>query len=209
MLGPSGCGKSTLLDLLSLIARPDEVQRFDFAPRAEPPVELHTALAGHGKSPVRLTHLRKHHLGYILQTGGLLPFLSVFRNIRLCQELTGRIDTAWLMELGAHLGIERHFNKLPATLSTGERQRVAVARALAHSPAVVIADEPTAALDPQNADNVLALLVSLTKKLDATLLLATHDAGRLEKHDFRRLSQRFADSGNPQTVVSIFENEEG
>jgi len=205
LLGPSGCGKSTLLDLLSLIALPDKAVQFDFSPTQEIQVPLASS-AKSGNIHNRLARLRKYHIGYILQTGGLLPFLNIEANIKICQELTGKLDKDWLLKLATRLEIERHFKKKPGALSTGERQRVAVARALAHKPSVVIADEPTAALDPSNADKVLELLVSLTDQLDATLLLATHDSVRLERFEFKRLSQRFGEDTTSKTVLSIFED---
>lgn len=203
--GPSGCGKSTLLDLLSMIALPDSAERFDFSPSPDNRVSL-ASYRENRKDRNRLAVLRKYHIGYILQTGGLLPFLDIWSNIQICQELTGRIDKEWLMELAQYLGIEHHFKKKPAALSTGERQRVAVARALAHKPSVVIADEPTASLDPDNADKVLELLVSLTRRLGTTLLLATHDVSRIKTFNLSQFSQYFGEGISQKNVVSFFED---
>ncbi len=200
LLGPSGCGKSTLLDLLSLIAMADSVRCFDFSP-----VDDVFSFAEKGeKRHELLAQLRRRYIGYVLQTGGLLGFLTVIDNIRLSQVLTGRDDRFWLEELVDILEIKRHLRKKPAALSTGERQRVAVARALAHHPSVVIADEPTAALDPENADKVLLLLVTLAERIKATLILATHDAPRLQRFNFSWCSQFFDKNSSEETVVSVF-----
>lgn len=204
LLGPSGCGKSTLLDLLSLISLPDQVDQFYFSPRPgiSFKMEAYRSLMHNHR---RLAGLRKFHIGYVLQTGGLLPFLTVEQNIRISQELTGNHTKGWVKELSDLLNISHHLKKKPAALSTGERQRVAVARALAHKPGVIIADEPTAALDPKNADNVMSLLVSLTDQLGATLLLATHDASRLTKFCFKKISQRFDPQTASNAITSVFE----
>ena len=172
--GASGCGKSTLLDLLALALRPDDAECLTFQPpTAAAPVDLwaHWQRGQHDA----LASLRRHHLGYILQTGGLLPFVSVRENIGLTARLLGREATAVIDTLAARLQITAHLDKYPRQLSLGERQRVAIARALAHQPAVILADEPTASLDPLNAQIIRELLLELVRDSGTAAVIATHD----------------------------------
>jgi putative ABC transport system ATP-binding protein len=190
LVGYSGCGKSTLLDLLAMVLKPDQAATFDFCcPDGE---KIDVAGTWRRGDLDRLAVTRMHRIGYILQTGGLLPFLSVRENIALnCRGLGLAVESA-VVPLADRLGIQRHLNKLPRQLSVGERQRVAVARAMAHRPAVVIADEPTASLDPINADEIMKLFIQLTGEYGLTLILATHDWDRVERMGFRKLTFELA-----------------
>ncbi len=144
--GPSGSGKSTLLDILGLIRSPDTVDAFLFRDRAGDLRDLAKVWRRQGADG--LAPLRAQYVGYVLQTGGLLPFLNVRQNIRVSQRVLGVHDHALLEKLVKALGIVGLMDKVPAQLSIGERQRVAIARALAQRPALLLADEPTAPLDP-------------------------------------------------------------
>ena len=181
LVGPSGCGKSTLIDLLALALAPDPGGRFRLrVGGGQRWLDVGRAWAeGHADL---LGRARALTLGYVLQTGGLLPFLSAGRNIALPAEIAGRHDPAWIAELAQRLGIAALLAEMPARLSVGQRQRVAVARALAARPPLVLADEPTAALDPANAEVVMGLLVEATRLAGAALLLATHDRGLVQRH---------------------------
>ncbi|MGE8045267.1 ABC transporter ATP-binding protein [Pseudomonas monteilii] len=172
--GESGCGKSTLLEALGLLLSPSQVGRYRLDE-----VDV-AALLAQGEQ-ARLAELRAQRLGFILQNGGLLPFLDVAANIRLPRQLLG------LPGLGA--GAERAIevlnlmpllNKLPQALSIGERQRVACARAIAHQPRLLLADEPTAALDPHNAKRLFGLLLELARELQLAVLLVSHDWALVE-----------------------------
>ncbi|MGD8715285.1 MAG: ATP-binding cassette domain-containing protein, partial [Desulfobacterales bacterium] len=121
------------------------------------------------------------------QTGGLLPFISVYDNIALSRYGLGLPEKKAVVALAAKLGIERHLKKLPGQLSVGERQRVAIARAMAHSPSVVIADEPTASLDPINAEEIMGLFTQIADENGVTLIVATHEWERVKTLGFRRL----------------------
>ena len=123
-----------------------------------------------------LARLRQRHLGYVQQTGGLLPFLTARDNIMLrCSSLGCVTERSQQIQgIVDGLGIGRLLEQYPATLSVGERQRVAIAAALAHAPEMVLADEPTAALDPVHARNALRIFANLAQMMNITVLMVTH-----------------------------------
>jgi len=178
LLGKSGSGKSTMLDLLAMALPPDGAERFAFSPLGAP-IDLAAAWRGNAAAQDRT---RASHIGYVLQTGGLLPFLSVRRNIALPAEIAGRPQPARVNELAARLGVAHHLDRMPHALSVGERQRVAIARALVHRPPLVLADEPTSALDPSLAVEVMDLLLAETRAEGAALIVATHDHDAAERY---------------------------
>jgi putative ABC transport system ATP-binding protein len=171
VVGPSGSGKSTLLDLLAFIAKPDRITRFGFRPT---PGEVHDIGALWRRAPGRLSRLRGEHIGYVLQTGGLLPFLTVRENLLLPCRRLGRSPR--LSPLGRALGLDGLLRRRQHELSVGQRQRVAVARALAHGPALVLADEPTAALDAGLAEMVADALAAAARAIGSALIVVTHDS---------------------------------
>jgi len=203
LVGYSGCGKSTLLDTLAMVLRPDRVNRFTFFAAQERPLDV--ANAWKRKHMDILARTRMRFVGYVLQTGGLLPFLSVYDNIALSRYGLGLPEKNAVDALAAKLGIERHLKKLPGQLSVGERQRVAIARAMAHSPSVVIADEPTASLDPINAEEIMKLFIQIADENGVTLIVATHEWERVKTLGFRRikfnLEQEKTDGNVHATVV--------
>ena len=169
IVGASGCGKSTLLDMLGLVLSPSQCGEFSLrvAGQSHSLMELGEAsLAG----------LRRAHLGYVLQTGGLLPFLTVGNNVhlpcRLNAQRGGQLQVKTLLE---RLKIGDQAHKKPQFLSGGQRQRAAIARALAHHPPVVLADEPTAAVDKFTALEIRDQFKELTASLGITLVMVTHD----------------------------------
>jgi putative ABC transport system ATP-binding protein len=167
--GASGTGKSTLLDVAALARRPDSAARLQVAGTDA------ADLWRRGASDA-LAALRARHFGYVLQTGGLVPFLSVGANAALAQDLAGRRDAGHVEALAVRLGIAGLLGRMPDTLSVGQRQRAAILRALAHRPALVLADEPTASVHPDMAGSILALLAEQAREAGAAVLLATHDA---------------------------------
>ncbi len=188
LIGASGCGKSTLLDVLAMVLSVDSAEAFTFTPPGQPAIDIRT-LWRFGDLDA-LAALRRRYFGYVLQSGGLLGFLTVQDNINLPRrwcDLPNDGTTAHLME---RLGLNGLQNRYPSALSVGERQRVAIARALAHSPPIVLADEPTASLDPLNADAVMDLFLALAAEQRVTVIIASHDWARMERYGLRRITPK-------------------
>ena len=183
LVGYSGCGKSTLLDLLAMILQPDSAGAFTFKMGAEGVLDV--GEAWRSSDIDGLARARMRRIGYVLQTGGLLPFLRIGDNIALSRRGLGLPKNGAVRDVAAKLGIERHLKKYPGQRSVGERQRAAIARAMAHEPSVVIADEPTASLDPINAEEIMALFAGLAEEKGVTLIVATHEWDRVKALDFR------------------------
>ena len=173
--GPSGCGKSTLIDLLALLRRPAHAERFEFAGH-----DIARLWSNEGANACAA--VRARHIGVVLQTGGLIASLPVWENVTLPQALLGEVDASWCEALLRALDLGGLEARLPSQLSIGQRQRVAIARALSHRPALVLADEPTAALGREHAHAAMDLLLSLTREAGAALLIASHDTALLEAH---------------------------
>jgi putative ABC transport system ATP-binding protein len=176
VMGPSGCGKSTLLNMIAGLDRPSAGS-----------VRVHGEDLG-GMNETGLALFRRHRIGMIFQFFNLVDDLPTIDNVALAAQLTGtpaRQARSRALELLDELGVADRRNVYPAALSGGERQRVAVARALMNRPALLLADEPTGALDSHAGEQVMDLLIDLNE-LGQTLLLVTHDqrlatrcAGRL------------------------------
>lgn len=176
LTGPSGCGKSTTLDLLGLSLRPDSGEKFSFAPGGSGEQDI--LFLWENSKLDSLASLRLRNMGYVLQSGELIPFLSVMENIILTARLAGIAEKDALYtarHIGGLLGIQHLEKAMPATLSVGERQRAAIARALVPRPAIILADEPTAALDPLHAEWVMQVFLDALKETDSTLILVTHN----------------------------------
>lgn len=163
---------------------PEAATRFLFSPVPEHKTDVLAAWKSGDTD--RLASLRLRHLGYVLQTGGLLPFLSARENILLrCKSLgIAEQRREAIADLTTRLGITHLLAHFPATLSVGERQRVAVACALAHGPGVVLADEPTAALDPLHARAVLDLFGELAREMGISMIMVTHNADMAQAAGF-------------------------
>lgn len=204
VLGPSGCGKSTLLDLLAFVLKPTSFKTFRFSAR-----ELRGALVDlRTVSASALARIRKSSIGYVLQSGGLLPFLSVEENILLPSRLNGLTDgTGRMLALARILGIEDQLAKKPMHLSGGQRQRVAIARAIAHWPSVVLADEPTAAVDELTAGEIMAVFGRLAKKMGITVILVTHSKALATHSADRLFSFRIIRQSRERTSSTLCEGD--
>jgi putative ABC transport system ATP-binding protein len=167
LMGPSGCGKSTLLHLCGAMDRPTSGT-----------LRLNDRdLAKMGDD--ELTRVRREQVGFVFQFFNLLPTLTVSDNIALPCLLAGMKDQEAerrARALAERVGIAHRLAHYPQQVSGGEMQRAAIARALIHQPALIVADEPTGNLDSENGANVLELIAGLNKELGVTVLLATHAA---------------------------------
>jgi putative ABC transport system ATP-binding protein len=176
MLGPSGAGKSTLLTAIALINPPTSGRiAIDGTPVLDGPRAL-----------VDLRAFRRRHLGFVFQKANLIPFLTALENVRVAMEINDvppRQARSRAMELLEQLGVGKRANNLPDALSGGEQQRVAVARALANQPSLILADEPTAALDKQRGRQVMELFARIAHERDAGVIVVTHDHRTLDVFD--------------------------
>jgi putative ABC transport system ATP-binding protein len=189
VMGPSGCGKSTLLGLIAGLEVPStgrvtigdrEISRLGAEERAG---------------------VRRDEFGLVFQADNLLPFLTAFENVSLQLVMSGaRDDPGECRALLADLGLGGEGDKLPDQLSGGQRQRVAVARALVHRPSLVLADEPTGALDAGNSAVVIDALLAAQRESGATLVVVTHDAGVAQRLDRTiRMRDGRLDDGDTET----------
>jgi putative ABC transport system ATP-binding protein len=171
--GPSGGGKSTLLGVIGGLALPTSGSvRIGDSEISE--------LSERDRSD-----FRRAHVGFVYQADNLLPFLTLLENVGLQLALNGTPSgTGRSLAVLANLGLAGLAYRLPDHLSGGQRQRAAVARAIVHQPAIILADEPTGALDAANAVGVIDLLLGMQHEIGATLIMVTHDreaAGRLDR----------------------------
>ncbi len=169
LLGKSGSGKSTLLNLISGIDRPSEGRVIIRENGRQ--VEL-TALRERQR-----TLFRRRNIGIIFQFFNLIPTLTVLENVALPVELAGsdRKGDGRAAELLERVGLGNRLDSFPDRLSGGEQQRVAIARALVHDPVLLLADEPTGNLDEGTGEDILNLLLELSRDAGKTLIMATHD----------------------------------
>jgi putative ABC transport system ATP-binding protein len=165
-LGPSGCGKSTLLNLVAGLDTPDEG---DITVAGEPVT---------GRSEDELARMRRRHVGLVFQFFNLLEGMTVLENVALPAIIAGRkrkMAETRARDLLDLLGIGDKAAAVPGVLSGGQRQRLAIARALANDPTLLLADEPTGALDSEGGDEVIELMRRLHRG-GQTIVLVTHDA---------------------------------
>ena len=170
--GPSGGGKSTLLGVIGGLARPT----------------WGTVRIGDAKisdlSERDRSDFRRSHIGFVYQADNLLPFLTLLENVGLQLSLNGKSSgTGRSLAVLADLGLAGLAYRLPDHLSGGQRQRAAVARAIVHQPKIILADEPTGALDTANAAGVIDLLLAMQREIGATLIMVTHDRDAARRLD--------------------------
>jgi putative ABC transport system ATP-binding protein len=166
LMGPSGSGKTTLLSILGCILSPTSGT---------------LTVAGHstaGLSPEKLAALRRRYIGFIFQSYNLFPTLNAEQNVKVALDLRGQRGsdaTVRAQRALQQVGLRHRMKSYPGNMSGGEQQRVAVARALVGAPAVLLADEPTAALDTENGLAVMQLLAEIAKDTSRAVLAVTHD----------------------------------
>ena len=174
LIGPSGSGKTTLLSILGCLLEPSAGEL----------AISERAVNFTNKSS--LTEVRRQKLGFIFQQAQLLPFMTVTENLVIIGRNAGLSDTeinSRLDNLLQRLELQAMRHKYPAQLSGGQRQRVAICRALLHRPSIVLADEPTAALDWQTGKTVVELLLEQARLEQAVLVVVTHDTRMLPLFD--------------------------
>ena len=175
LLGPSGAGKSTLLTSLGLIQQPDSGKII---------IGNETVFDNGYKTNIRA--FRRKHIGFVFQKANLLPFLSALDNVRLAMEIndvSGKAAKKKAEELLAKFDLSERKNFMPKELSGGQQQRVAIARALANTPELLLADEPTAALDSVMGRKVMELLKQVAHEHNTGVLVVTHDHRAIDVFD--------------------------
>jgi putative ABC transport system ATP-binding protein len=175
IMGPSGSGKSTMLNLVAGLDRPTSGSV----------VVGDTDLGTLGEAG--LAKFRRDHIGFVFQFFYLLPNLTALENVLIPAQLKGSVVAGRAKELLDRLGIKDIADKYPARLSGGQQQRVAIARALINNPTLLLADEPTGALDTRTGEQVMELLGQVHRD-GQTILLVTHDAKLATRHAARVLS---------------------
>ena len=176
LLGPSGAGKSTLLTAIGLI-NPPTAGRIHIGGELVMDAE---------RAAVDLCQFRRRHLGFVFQKANLIPFLNAAENVEVALEINdapSRVARRRALELLDYLGVAERAGNLPDALSGGQQQRVAVARALANEPNLILADEPTAALDSHRGRQVMELFRKVAHERGAAVLVVTHDHRSLDVFD--------------------------
>jgi len=176
LLGPSGAGKSTFLTAVGLINPPTSGQIY---------IDGQLVMDG-PRAVADLRSFRRRHIGYVFQNSNLIPFLTARENVQIAMELndvSGAAARRRAMELLDYLGVADRSEHYPAALSGGQQQRVAVARALANEPSVILADEPTAALDSHRGRQVMELFRNVAHEHGAGVVVVTHDQRALDVFD--------------------------
>ena len=171
VVGPSGAGKSSLLAVAGGLTQPTEG------------TVVINGTEVSALSTTALAAFRRDTIGFVFQSGNLIPALTATDQLRLVEKITGRAGVKSPAELLAAVGMSEHAHRRPGRLSGGERQRVGIARALMSSPALLLVDEPTAALDRRRSHEVVALLARETHEFGVATVMVTHDHDVLEHCD--------------------------
>jgi len=190
LLGPSGAGKTTLLTIIGLVT----------PPTAGRIVMEGKPVVSEDRFVVDVRTFRRRHMGFVFQKANLIPFLTAAENVRIAMEINDyspRAARNRAMELLDYLGVANRADYYPKTLSGGEQQRVAVARALANSPSLILADEPTAALDSVRGRQVMELFRKVAHEQKAAVMVVTHDHRALDVFDRAMEMEDGLIRGNP------------
>lgn len=199
LVGRSGSGKSTMLDLLAMVSKPSAVESHNLSIRVDQDnnklVDVASRMGTDGMVPRSkkttmsrsddkfISMLRQEHFGYVLQSGGLFPFLSVRENLELPFRMSGRpFDRARMEAQIARFDLTDQLDKKPSGLSGGQRQRVGILRALATNPALLLADEPTAAVDENMAEIIMREMRNMAIEQGTTVIVVSHDIQLIESH---------------------------
>jgi len=169
IVGPSGAGKTTLLNIIGTIEDFDKSEKSKFLINSQDITKL---------SDKNLSKFRNDNIGFVFQFHQLLPELTVEENILLPSMIKGdNKDSSdkYFIELISTLGIDNILKKYPNSISGGERQRAAVARAMINKPSILLADEPTGNLDSKNEEEIISLFKKVNKDLGVTIVLVTHN----------------------------------
>jgi len=170
VMGPSGCGKSTLLHVLGLMTPQDSG-------------EIHLGGQSVPDRPAGRTALRRSHIGFVFQRFNLLGVLTAADNVAISLRVRGLRTDGRVGELFEALGVSHVAGRKPSQMSMGEQQRVAVIRALAHRPALLLADEPTGNLDSENAAALLDIFREMNRTEHQTIVMITHSPQAAERAD--------------------------
>ena len=171
VVGKSGSGKTTLLNCIGGLERPDNGSVNCFG------VDIHTL------SKKELSYFQRRNMGFVFQFGNLLSYLTVFENISFPLVLNNMEKEKRVTELLEKIGLPEVISAMPYELSGGETQRIAFARAIAHSPKMLLADEPTANLDTETGENLVKYMFSMCKEEGCAIIISTHDQSLIKLSD--------------------------
>ena len=179
IMGPSGCGKSTLLNLLGLMSYPDQ-GKIEIGDKLA--VEINNAGKKNASETTR-RNLRRQEIGFVFQRFNLLAQLTGKDNVRISLKVRGIKDFSTAEHLINKLNLNDCQNRKPSQMSIGQQQRFAVVRALAHKPAILLADEPTGNLDSQASDELLNIFQNINREHNQTIIMITHSQDAASRAD--------------------------